>query len=515
MTSEAGVRPDTMPPRPAARRRVRPHLLGVGGLTVAAALVYAACSFQQFRTFRSGSYDLVIFDEAIRSYSHFHLPVSMVKGIHNSFGPGFSVLGDHFSPILALLAPLYWIYDGPQTLLVAQALLFASAIIPLWVFARRELGPVAAYCVSIGYALCWPVGAAVAFDFHEAAFAPLLFGVLFERLSAYQRERAPWWHVALPAVALLCVKEDMGLMLAGLGAAMLLHGRGYRRRQTVALSAAFVAGGLAMTWVASRVLIPAFGGRADYYWRYGHFGRTVTGAAKHILLHPLDAARTAVRPGVKVQTMLWLLAIAAAAPLISPYVLVVLPPLAERMLADQQTWWVRDFHYNAFLVVPLLCPGVDGVARIRRWVGPRARHAGLVWGALLVLVAAVLFPSSALRHTFQLDMWRRGPDVYVAQQAVDTVPSGVVVEAADNIGPQLSSRTTVLLWDRKPRWAPWVVGDVRRQQFPFCTLADQQRRVALLESNGYQVVFDKRGYVVLHHPGPLPALDYSPVIGCG
>src|SRR5439155_20310027 len=103
-----------------------------------------------------------------------------------------------------------------------------------------------------------------------------------------------------------------------------------------------------------RVLTPACGGRADSYWRYNHFGRTAPAALRHILLHPLDALRTAVRPPVKAQTMLWLLAVAAGAPLLSPYLLVVLPPLAERMLADQTTWWARDYHYNAFLVVPLL-----------------------------------------------------------------------------------------------------------------------------------------------------------------
>ena len=34
---------------------------------------------------------------------------------------------------------LYWIYNGPQTLLVAQAVLFALAIPPLWVFTRRAV----------------------------------------------------------------------------------------------------------------------------------------------------------------------------------------------------------------------------------------------------------------------------------------------------------------------------------------------------------------------------------------
>ena len=94
----------------------------------------------QFYTFQTSSYDLVIFDQAVRSYAHFLPGISIIKGLHNGFGPHFSVLGDHWSPILAALAPLYWIYNGPQTLLVAQAVLFALAIPPLWVFTRRAFG---------------------------------------------------------------------------------------------------------------------------------------------------------------------------------------------------------------------------------------------------------------------------------------------------------------------------------------------------------------------------------------
>src|SRR5690348_1745055 len=142
--------------------------LAVG--TAAAAALYATISLLRYRAYRTSTYDLVIFDQAVRSYSRFHLPVAIVKGVHNGFGPDFTVLGDHVSPVLVLLAPLYWIYDGPPTLLVAQAVLFALAIIPLWVLARRRLDTVGASLVTAAYALSFPVIAAVSFDFHEAAF---------------------------------------------------------------------------------------------------------------------------------------------------------------------------------------------------------------------------------------------------------------------------------------------------------------------------------------------------------
>src|SRR5213079_2064821 len=97
--------------------------------------------------------------------------------------------------------------------------------------------------------LSWPVAEASVFDFHEVAFAPLVTAVLFERLSA-QRQGGRLsarrhgcgrlWHVVAAAVALLAVKEDMGLLLAGLGVAIAVRGPARQRL----LGLGFVVGGL-------------------------------------------------------------------------------------------------------------------------------------------------------------------------------------------------------------------------------------------------------------------------------
>jgi uncharacterized membrane protein len=507
---------DTDVAEPVAAGGIRRHAIALGVLTTAAAVLYGACGFLQFHLFRAGSYDLVIFDQAVRSYSEFHLPIAVVKGVHNGFGTGFSVLGDHFSPILATLAPLYWIHSGPQTLIVAQALLFAAAIVPLWVFARRELGAVAAYCVAVGYAVSWPVAQAVTFDFHEVAFVPLLTAVLFERCSAYRRDRGRWWHVVLPAVGLLLVKEDMGLLVAGFGLAMLVVSVKWitpRRTRVRWLGAGFVAGGLAAVVVCTDVWLPAFGGRAGYYWHYGRFGPTLPSAAWDALTHPGTVATTLVQPEVKIHTIVWLLVIAAFAPLLSPFLLVVLPPLAERMLSDDPNWWGTDFHYNAFLVVAVLCAGVDGIARVRRW-WPKVKPVGVTWGASVLVIGLWIVPGFAFGAVAQPSSWHRTAALNAAAEAVAHVPAGVTVEAANNVGPQLTGRATVVLWDNLPRWAPWVLADTNGLQFPFCGVPDQQARVAFLLAHGYRVTFADDGFQVLHHPGPLPPLNTAPSPGC-
>jgi hypothetical protein len=170
-------------------RRPSLNALLIAVLTVLAAVIYGAYSLSRYYQFNAGTYDLVIFDQAIHSYAHSQPGISIVKGLHNGFGPQFSVLGDHFPPILAVLAPLYWVYNGPQDLLIAQAALFAIALPPVWVFSRRALGggprgTAGADLVSVAYAVSWPAAAAADSDFHEAAFAPVVTAVALERLQA-------------------------------------------------------------------------------------------------------------------------------------------------------------------------------------------------------------------------------------------------------------------------------------------------------------------------------------------
>ena len=52
--------------------------------------------------------------------------------------PGYNLLGDHFHPLIAVLAPLYWIWDDPRMLLLAQAALFAASMVPVARFAERR-----------------------------------------------------------------------------------------------------------------------------------------------------------------------------------------------------------------------------------------------------------------------------------------------------------------------------------------------------------------------------------------
>jgi uncharacterized membrane protein len=549
------------------------HGLVVGALTALVAAGYCVFALAQLYTFRTAADDLVIFDQAVRSYAHFKPGVSIYIGLHLGFGPDFSVLGNHFSPILAVLAPLYWIYNSPATLLVAQAVLFALAIPWIWIFTRRAFGGgrkavIAAYLVAVAYALAWPIASALAFNFHEVAFAPLLTAIALERLQVGKLRSA-----LIALAVLLLVKEDMGLFLAGIGLYLALARPRTVNRQRL-VGCILIVVGIAYTWIASDVLIPALGGRASFYWEYSALGQNVPQAAWHLITHP-SSLDLLITPRVKLYTMLWLFGAFCFLSLRSPIVLATIPLLLERMLANTDAnWWVTGFQYNAYLVVVLLLAAVDGAARLDRTAvrtmlgraaagrsrgaaaGPAAadkatgparddsataagdtagdtaedtaggttagdrapdspaeraaapRGAGtvaLVCAAAMCAVAVFLVPRFAFGPALHLSFYHRDGQMRAVAEADALVPSGVTVAVVNSAGSLLSARDTVVLWDgdggTPPLLAPWVVANVRQLQFSFHSVAEQKQRIAYLERHGYQVVFQRKGYVVLHRVG--------------
>ncbi|MER6507779.1 DUF2079 domain-containing protein [Nonomuraea sp. NPDC001636] len=456
----------------------------------------------KLHTFRTGIYDLVIFDQGVRGYAHLGAPLSFVKGNWQELGSAFTLLGDHFSPMLALLAPLYWAHDGPETLIVAQAALFSAAAVPFWVYVRRALGAGAAYSLAVAYLLSWPIAEAVNFHFHEYAFVPLITAVLFERIQAGRR-----WQALAAAGVLLLVKEDMAIFVVGLGAGLLFV-REWRRA-----GAAMLAGGVAFLCLATYVIMPAFGADPGRYWYYTRWGADPAEAMTHLLSRPLDILHVLATPDTKLWTLLLLFAPLCFLPLLSPYALAPLALLAERMLATDPGaagWWGTRYHYNAAIVMALFCAAVDGAVRLHR--ATRGRRpwrflpSATVLAAVTTVAAVAIVPFFALGNLFKPSWYPADARSAAAMEAMRRIPDGVLVEAANAVGPNISARTKVVAWAAKtaarPERAPWILADLKDKQPHFASIQAQAADVELLRQRGYREAFSRDGYIVLFDPSP-------------
>jgi uncharacterized membrane protein len=218
-----------------SRRRER---LGLTALVGAFALVYSLIGLCRHWQFGSNAFDLGIFDQAIWHASRLEAPASTISGFAN-------VLGDHFSPVLFTLVPLYWIAPRAETLIVAQALLFALSLVPIARFIRRRFDATPTFLLCAACGLFWGLQRAAAFDVHELAFAPLLLALA---LVAVDERR--WGLLWTTAVAIVLVKEDVIPLLAALGLYLVVAGE---RGRGLALAAGGIGAFVLVLWIVLAV----------------------------------------------------------------------------------------------------------------------------------------------------------------------------------------------------------------------------------------------------------------------
>ncbi|MEU8778783.1 DUF2079 domain-containing protein [Streptomyces sp. NPDC048606] len=469
--------PDARTPAPRPSRTGTPWWIPAlaGGLF----LLYAAVSLRLHHRLLSRSFDLGIFEQAVRSYAAGRLPVSEIKG------PDFPVLGDHFSPVLALLGPLYRVWPATETLLVAQAALIAVSAVPLARWAHRTLGTRAGVVIGLAYGLSWGLASGVGYDFHEVAFAVPLLAFSLTALGEGRMRAAACW--ALP---LLLVKEDLGLTVVAIGLVIALRGGRPARRTALALALAGLAGAVAVMAVVLPALHPQ--GFEGYFLSHGTGGGGGGG--------PLELVRRftvgLVTPETKAATLVLVWAPTLFLAVRSPLAWVAVPTLVWRFGSDYAAHWGTGYHYSLVLMPIVFAAFVDALHR--RGTTPAGLRRYLL-GAAGVCLA--LLPSHALWQVADPVTWKTDPRVAVAQRLLGRIPDGATVQASDQLVPQLTSRTAVSVFgwpDSRP--APqWIIVDTWIPMDRRWPLSVPEESIALQRArdDGYRTEAAESGFVLL------------------
>jgi uncharacterized membrane protein len=403
-------------------------------LTLASTVGMSWSAIYRHQHFGSNAYDLGIFDQAVWGYSRLEwMPNTILRLPH--------VMGDHLHPILVSLAPLYWVWDDVRALLVVQALLLALAGVPVFLWAREQIGSVPALTFQTAYLVFWAVVGGSIFDFHELAFAaPIVSVAIYAALT--RRTALLWLFVVLG----LLTREDVALTFVGLA---LFIGVVQRRwRDAVALA------GVAAAWFvfAFKVAIPALaGGNAYAHWAYSQLGENPASAVLHLVTHPVDSARTFFTPHDKVVALGNLFLPWLALPLLSPLVLVMLPTLGARFFSDKPSHWApQGFHYSLMLAPIIAFAAVDTTRRARDLLADRWETLVPVALAGLTLVASLYFTFARIKPLDELRRYTPAERIADIEECLRVVPPDASVAATSALVPHLSHRRSIFVLDDRP-----------------------------------------------------------------
>jgi uncharacterized membrane protein len=452
---------------------------------------FGALSCLRQLAFETGRFDLGNMVQAVWTTAHGH-PLAMTD-LH---GEQTSRLAAHVDPIIALFAPLWWVWPNPALLLTVQAVAIALGALPVFWLARKHLGSEhAALGFALAYLLYPATGWLTLNEFHPVALAcPLL---LYAMWFLDEGRILPF---AIAAIAAALTKEEVPLVIAGIGVWAALA----RRRPRLGI--AVFALGVAAAAFAIGVVIPHFnaGASSSFYSRYAEVGGSAGGIVRTAVTDPLRLLEVAFdRRGIRyvVDLGVPLLGLFVLAPLM---LVAALPEFAINLLSATRTQTSIHFHYTAAEIPLLFAATVLGAGRLVRARPQLVRPLGFAVAAVALAANYALGPIPLWQgfpggEDLQARASRVTGHDRIAARAVELVPDRAVVSVSNSLGGHLSARRRVLSFPNLAD-ASWVAVDETQPGYldrvaplPFAARLAQLRR-----NPNWRLVFERDGILVFH-----------------
>jgi len=416
------------------KKKYRGLIFLTGILTIYAGLM-AFLSVRNHELYQTFGWDLGFFDQLMWQASRGNF--NFVSTIGN-----INLLGDHFQPVLYLLAPLYWIWDDVRILLIVQALLVAGAAIPLYLLAKQKLhSEFISIAVSISYLIFSGTQFTITNEFHQSAFIPLLLS-----LGLYWLETDKMFRGLFFLTSLLLVKEETGLLLIALGIMYSIRfwkGPALRRK----VGPLLILAGTIGFFLLVRIVIPAVSSQGRYiHYGYGSLGETPIEIVKSVISDPLKGIKTLIEPKIKLEQVGASIISFGGLPLLSPVSLIpVFQNYAVRFLDDRNIHrWLDNNHYSVPLGPLLVYGTIMTISSLSCKAGSRpARREAFYLIIVSILTAAILkLPIFSL---FKSQLYFTPQWVKDINSVVKLVPENASIATNNSVFPHLSHRDKIYL----------------------------------------------------------------------
>ena len=177
-------------------------------------IIFSYLSIRRYRTLNSYYYDLGIMNQVVYNTSQGRF----LEMTNQDLKKNVSRLAIHFDPILAIFAPFYKIYEGPEVLLIGQVIILGLGALAVFLISQKILKKhLISFIFALTYLFYFAIQRAVLFDFHAVTIATttLLFAIYFSEVKK-------WSYFFFFIFLSLLTKEHIGLIVLCFGVYLFL-----------------------------------------------------------------------------------------------------------------------------------------------------------------------------------------------------------------------------------------------------------------------------------------------------
>lgn len=486
-------------------KRFLNHLRPMDWLAIGVLLIYVTgfswMTIRQHESFQTNALDLAKFDQAIWNTAQGRpYQISLIQQ---------SIIQSHFSPILAVYAPLYWLWPNIRLLLVIQSICLAgTGFLIYWFF--RESAPWIGLSVFMAY-LMHPTLHHV----NLSEFRRVTTAVLGASVALYCLFRRRYTAMALGLAVALLSKENAAFLVIGTGLYLIF----VHAELTIGLTVLLV--GAAWLVLVPFVVLPALGtpqflpentgySLAGKYFSY--LGRSPAEMLR-TLLHSPGAPLTYVLRPKRLRAVLQFSWPTGFLFLLAPEVAIFgLPFLGYLLASNSDTMGQLAAWYPALLLPLIYWATAVGLSRLHNhW-----RAGALV--VLLLAATAGYVTLSEIRPERWPDMERfKVTDHHrKVELALRQIPRGAAVVAQDPMVPHLSHREEIYLFPWFPKEPPpeYIVLDREMRTYPVDRPAYRTLFYNLLAGTEYEIDQQIDNFIIFRYGEEVePARECSTRFG--
>lgn len=413
-------------------------------------VVFSTLTIRQHQSFNTNALDLAKFDQSIWNTAH-------GRPYQISIGEDL-VLESHFSPSLAIFAPIYWIWPDIRALFIAQSLLLGGAgFLIYWFF--RSTNPWMGMVV-FGAFLMQPA-------LHQVnliEFRRLTLAVFATSFAVYHLLRKQYGWMAVGLGLALLSKEDMSLTAIAFGLYILVVQREWK------IGALTLAIGTAWFILVPFTLLPAImtHDQSEGYQHavsyYDYLGESLPEIVRTAITSPGLFLEFAGRTD-RLQAVFNLFWPTAFLFLLAPEIaFFLIPHLGFLLTSTSDAMGTLQGWYPSILIILMFWAVAVGISRLEgNW-----RKFAL--GILLAASFGAWISSSQLwpGKKFDLSRYQISPHDQQVAKILDDIPEYAVVMAQDAMVPHLSHRQEIHLfpWNRQDTPPEYIVLDREMRPYP-------------------------------------------------
>ena len=408
-------------------------VLFVGGITIV-----------KFLSHRTPNFDFGIFSQMYHYLSKTLIPYTTCE--RDMLLSHFAV---HFSPIVYIALPLYWIFPHPSTILAVQALAVALGVIPLYKLSKHfGLSNNKTIAIVFMYVLHPTVIANNFYYFHENCFLTVLLLWLF--YFAEKKKNIPTYVFALLTMT---VKEDAPIYVLFFGLYLLFSNKSKKNGAILcSMSAVYFA-------VVTKLM--SIFGRGIMTYRYDNFIFEDGGSIYSVVLNVIKNPTYVFTQLLKIEKLEFLILMLIPLALL-PFaikkpsnIILLFPMVLINLMTEYVYQYDIGFQYTYATMAFLFYLVIMNVSSL----SPDTARKLLICG---ICASLIFFASVNLYRLDAIETYENDKnEIAVINEALDTIPKDKSITSTTFFIPALWNRDTVYEYAYTDKKTDYAVFDLR------------------------------------------------------